>query len=352
MPLVSTQDLTVAVSKELNAGLPEAVITTPTWLRPPLTEVTLNLDQSETRDNAGRIGAGDEFPTESRILRWTQELTLRFEGNVEFLDYFITKFMGVKTHTLVGTSHRKSTPAFLNPTTAGRTPKLFEMLLSDGIEKRRLTSCMVQAVRISVPEMDRCSVEVVVQAIDNVDGSNQTMPSTEQAVHYLYANNAGFTSIGDDYVTAAKLRSFNLAFEQDLPQEIRYVIGGGHRGGVIGAGAVPKRAIFANRRVTASFTALYESNSELTKVRAQTTGSLLATFRGEPIPNSSPAANYQFEIYCPKVRYQSATAQNVGNVRTLDVAIALLKQTASGPDQNVLIAPEILTVLAADFDFS
>ncbi len=333
MPLVARQDLKLAVSQQSESA-PLQPITTPTWIRLPLTDVRLNLDQLESRDNAGRIGAGDEFPTESRALRWTHELTLTFEGHVEGLAYFINRFMGIVNNASVGTpaTHRTSSPSFINPSTGGRTPNLFEVLIDDGIEKRRLISCAVQRVRIAVPELDRVTAEVNIVALDNVDGSAQTMPASEATVNYVYAHadNTVFTVLGINEIASRRLRSFELVFEQEIPRDVQYVIGGGFRTtGQIESGAKPSRMIFANRRVTASFVALYEGTEEISKIRDQSAGSLSATFKGGSISGASPAADYEFSLNAPKVKFASRTFETVGDIVAIGVGMSLLKAGAA-----------------------
>lgn len=290
-----------------------------------------------TEDDAAWIGKGDEFATQSFLSSWSVSVAVEKYCSSQYLAHTIIYGLGhvAETAPVGGVARYTVTPA--NPVTDCIDMKPFSFLEtirqpSNTILDRVFVGMVVEEFTITIssgPGLNNSKVTATYVGTGRyIEPSTITEPALSSE-NILPGSSLQITVNGVDYVSSKNIVSCEWGWKNNTRLDSGYFPGSGFQNPSDSAsGGIRGRMEFGNRALTMRFVARFvEGSSELTKLRAQTTGVATLSLQGAQI---STIYYHAMAVTFQKVAFKSAVIGNTDGIVTVSVEVTPLTHPSNG----------------------
>lgn len=318
------RETSIAFGKKKQSALATANVLADLWkldkVNASLADVRLN-----TESNAGDIGKGHEWETQSFLTNWDIAGSIEKYATSEFATWAFAYALGKVTKSGSGPYVYTITPA--DPVNDGIELPSFSFLEAirqggSAVLDRMAVGCVVESLDYTLETGPTRAAHKLVAGF--VGSGKLTEPSgiTHPAAtteHRLPQASAAITINSVNYVSSKNIVSFRLGYRNNHRLDSGYYPGSGTQSGA----AIRGRMEFGDRSLTASFVARFENGSaELTKLKNQTSGTATIQVTYD--------ANEDLLLTLQQVVFRTAVINDTNGIVTVAVEIGPQYHSSNG----------------------
>lgn len=280
-------------------------------------------------DDAQDIGKSDEFAVNTYLISKEARFRLEADLTTELLAFALAYGMGssVDSAPAAGAYRHTATPQSAGIDLLPFT--VVERLPSSGTAAldRAMIGCVVDGFTISFnngPSRENSTLALdIVGTGKTVSPSTLTIPAVG-TLHRLNAGSFGVTILTTNYVTGGRIVSMEMSWRNNVRLDQGFFIGSGADEGF----QIRGRMEHGDREARISVVARLETDSsELTKLAAQTEGTVIVTGQGSLITGST---YHDMSVTWQRCRIGSAIISNDAGIATVQFDIVPMKHSSNG----------------------
>lgn len=280
-------------------------------------------------DDAQDIGKSDEFAVNTYLISKESRFRLEADLTSELLAFALAYGLGNSVDSSPDTGAYRHTAT---PQSSGIDLLPFtvvERLPSSGTAAldRAMIGCVVDGFTISFnngPSRENSTLSLdIVGTGKTVSPSTLTIPAVG-TLHRLNAGSFGVTILTTNYVTGGRIVSMEMSWRNNVRLDQGFFIGSGADEGF----QIRGRMEHGDREARISVVARLETDSsELTKLAAQTEGTVIVTGQGSLITGTT---YHDMSVTWQRARIGSAIISNDAGIATVQFDIVPMKHSTNG----------------------
>ncbi len=319
----------IAFGYKKQAALQTANVLADVW---SLAKVNASLSNPTpvNEDDAQDIGKGHEFATQTFPSHYEASGSMEKYLSSQILAWVFAFGLGAKVKT--GTTALTYTCTPQNPVTADIELPQFSFIETirqggSSVIDRMLVGCVIEDFTITIGSgPGRANAKVTVNFVGCgklTEPSAITIPALTPE-NSLSQGSAAVSINGVDYVTTRNLVSLEFGFKNNIRLDSGFFPGSGIQSGF----AIRGRMEFGDRVASLKFVARFQNGSdELTKLKAQTTGTAVVGLTGSLISGSD---NHAMTVTFHKVAFKTAVIGDADGIVTVEVECSPLYHPTNG----------------------